>query len=895
MNFIKKHPGRILFSFSLVLSFGWLPAARPATEIFDAQPAAKKFISFDERSFLIQGMKTFLISGSIHYTRVPRELWQDRLLRAKTAGFNAITTYVFWNAHEPENGQFDFSGNKDLSAFLKLCTELRTFVIVRLGPYSCAEIDLGGFPAWLAVEKGVRLRTDDPEYLKYVDAWFEKLLPIVAQHQVHKGGCVIMVQLENEYKGEGDTEEDPYLAHLQKKALEMGIEVPMFFSGLHHGHDPAGDTPWPRTGKSPWFTTEFWTGWYDRFGELSEEEIDRYDRATRKIMAFGGAGYNYYMLHGGTNWGYTSNDEISTSYDFAAPIGESGALRKSYFRFKRDAIFAASFAHILSRGTTDEKGLAVSSGDLDHYLCRTPRGNILFLDNSHAEPITTKIKIEKHLPIPMVKPMTLLPGEIVPVFVDYPMGGGVTIAHCAANLLTMRRLRDRSFIFLYGREKQYGEIVFQLKGSLRLISGIDSYIIDATGSTLIVSFEFPGEWEKKDFAFTCGLANIQVVALNENLAGRIWVDPLRGRPAIVVGPYYLPEIDQEDKSLRVAAQFRGDEEACYIYTGDPMAVEEERSSGLISFQRDQANLCLNGKLSAFSDPPEVPHLGEWRFAPAAPEASPGFDDSDWVSSENPTDMGAMPGAHRTFYGWYRCGFESPEEGSGKVEFPFAGDTIYVFVNGNLVGKADERGPQSVSVPVQKGKNLLAVLARHSGRDKLYSFKGVAGLKVATGIHGPVKLSTDSSSQVLKGWRYRPGLVGEQEGWFRPQAESAVKWRPLSETKRPEIPTFFAGSFRYRRSPGFSDVLRLKTTGLSRGTLWLNGRIIGQYVPGGEYYLPEPWLQSKNLVVIADEQGKSPEHVSLVREPQATSRTLEVYLKAPAAEEPRPRPTGEQEK
>jgi beta-galactosidase len=851
--------------------------ASPNAEIFHEQEAAKKFITFDKDNFIIHGLRVFLTSGSIHYTRVPRELWRDRLVRAKMAGFNTIMTYVSWNAHEPEEGQFDFSGNKDLSAFLDVCKEVRLCVIVRLGPYSCAEWDLGGFPAWLAIGKGVRLRTDDPEYLKYVDRWFEKLLPIVAGHQIHKGGRVIMVQLENEYKGGWGTDEDAYLAHLRKKALEMGIEVPMYYSGLHHSHDPAGGEPIARTGNSPWFSTEFWPGWYDRFGELPEEDIQKYERATWKVIAFGGAGYNYYMLHGGTNWGYTSNDEISTSYDFSAPIGESGVLRKSYFRFKKLAIFAATFGHITSHGEFDEEGFKVNSGELKHYLRSTPRGKILFLGNPDDKPITTRIEVEGHPAIPMVKPLTVLPREMHPLILDMTLTGSVTLFHCASKVLAMRRMGKRIFILLYGREGEPGEIVFKLRGSLRLISGITSYIIDARGQTLIVSFDFPGAWQKNDFAFECGATTIQVVALNDRLAERAWFDPFTAGSAIAVGPYYVREFAQEENSVSITAEFRGDEEACYIYTAQPMLPHPEKSTKLFSFEFDKANVCLTGKPTALPDPPAIPELTDWRSASAALEADPKFDDSGWLSSDDPRDMGAMPGAHKSFYGWYRCSFDSPASGEGKIEFPFAGDTIYVFVNGKLVGKADGKGPQSVSIPVQGGKNLLAVLARHSGRDKLYNFSGVAGLKVATGIHGPVKLTVGSESNVLKGWRYRAGLIGEEEGWYAPEKQSAVDWRPLADAERPPTATFYAARFSYKPRPDFSEILRLKTKGMSRGTLWLNGRIIGQYVPDGEYYLPEPWLNQDNLIVLADEEGKSPDRVTLLREAPAAAHRVRIEL------------------
>lgn len=879
MRFVRNRFAKVLFFVSPLVLLGLLTSALPNSEIFHEQEAAKKFVTFDNQSFVVEGFRTFLTCGEIHYTRVPRELWRDRLLRAKMAGFNTIATYVFWNAQEPEEGQFDFSGNKDLSAFLDVCKEVRMYVFVRLGPYSCAEWDLGGFPGWLAVGKGVRLRTDDPEYLKYVDRWFEKLLPIVAQHQIHKGGRVIMVQLENEYKGGWGTDEDAYLAHLRKKALESGIEVPMFYSGLHHSHDPGGDKPIERTGNSPWFSTEFWPGWYTRFGELPEEDIAKYERGTWKLIAFGGAGYSYYMLHGGTSWGYTSNDEISTSYDFGAPIGESGVLRNSYFRFKKPAIFGATFGHITSQGKSEEEGFKIKAGELKYYLRSTPRGKILFLDNPGDKPISTQVEIEGRLPVPMIKPFTMEPKEMRPTILDLALGGGVTVTHCASKVLTLRRLGDRTFVFLYGREGEPGEIVFNLTGSLRLISGIPNYIIDATGRTLIVSFDFPRPWQKQDFAFMCGAATIHVVAMNENLAERAWFDPFTSGPAIIIGSYYVREFSQdtERKTVSISAEFRGDEEACYIYTPQPMQPDPEKSSKLFSFEPDKANHCLNGKAAGYPHSPELPKLREWRFAVGAPEADRKFDDSAWLATDAPKDMGAMPGAHRTFYGWYRCAVDSPTGGDAKIEFPFAGDTIYVFVNGKLAARADGKGPQSISVPLKEGNNVFAVLARHSGRDKLYDFSGVAGLKVATGIHGPVKLTIGSESKALEGWRYRAGLIGEDKEWYALDKQSAVEWEPLADAKDLALPTFYAARFSYKPTPDFSEILRLKTKGMSHGTLWLNGRIIGQYIPDGEYYLPGPWLQDENLVILADEEGKSPESVALVRENPAAAHLVSIVL------------------
>ena len=164
--------------------------------IFPPAVAAKSFIDFDARGFLMGGKRVFLVSAGMEYARVPRALWQDRLLRLKRAGFNCIEIYTFWNFHEPGEGQFDFSGDHDLEAFLRLVQRMGLYAIVRVGPYYCAEWDNGGYPLWLRFKPGVRVREDNAEFEKYVDRFFDKLLPIVNRQQIHHGGAVVLVQVQ---------------------------------------------------------------------------------------------------------------------------------------------------------------------------------------------------------------------------------------------------------------------------------------------------------------------------------------------------------------------------------------------------------------------------------------------------------------------------------------------------------------------------------------------------------------------------------------------------------------------------------------------------------------------------------------------------------------------------
>ena len=237
--------------------------------IFPSAADAKPFIDYDRKGFLINGKRTFIVSAGIEYARVPRGLWHDRLLKLKRGGFNAVEIYTFWNYHEPREGEFDFSGDQDLDAFLKLVKQLDMYAIVRVGPYYCGEWTMGGFPIWLKFKPGLHVRENNPQFLTAVGNFFDRLIPIVSKNQIHRGGPVIMVQLENEHRaGWGTVVPNKYFQFLIDKTRSLGMEVPYFFSGLHPGNDPAGnlkslDDP---NRPNPWFSTEYWGVWFSNYG-----------------------------------------------------------------------------------------------------------------------------------------------------------------------------------------------------------------------------------------------------------------------------------------------------------------------------------------------------------------------------------------------------------------------------------------------------------------------------------------------------------------------------------------------------------------------------------------------------------------------------------------------------
>ncbi|KAL9681276.1 hypothetical protein QQ045_013058 [Rhodiola kirilowii] len=352
----------------LVSEFAFVPAEALITGVSSrchhsttrhGKDQAGKFEIADDK-FWKDGKPFRIIGGDLHYFRVLPEYWEDRLLRAKALGLNAIQTYVPWNLHEPKPGQFNFEGVANLNLFLLLCQKLGLLVLLRPGPYICGEWDFGGFPPWLlAMEPAPRLRSSDPSFLYQVRKWWDTLLPRVAPYLYKNGGPIAMVQIENEFGSYGD--DQAYLhklvgfarGHLgediilyttdggSRQLLEKGtIRGNTVFSAVDFS---TGEEPGPifelqkefnSPGKSPPLCSEFYTGWLTHWEETIAQRDGDYIAAKVQNVLSQNASLVLYMAHGGTNFGLYSGANTGanesdflpdlTSYDYDAPISESG-------------------------------------------------------------------------------------------------------------------------------------------------------------------------------------------------------------------------------------------------------------------------------------------------------------------------------------------------------------------------------------------------------------------------------------------------------------------------------------------------------------------------------------------------------------------------------------------
>jgi len=315
--------------------------------------------------FLLNGKPVSLLSGEMHYSRIPHQYWRHRLQMMKAMGLNTVATYVFWNLHEPEPGKWDFTGDRNLAEFIRTAGEEGMMVILRPGPYVCAEWEFGGYPWWLQNVEGMEIRRDNPEFLHYTELYLKRLFQEVGDLQITNGGPIIMVQAENEFGSYVSQRKDisleehrRYNAAIKKQLADAGFNVPLFTSDgswLFEGGVTEGALPTANgegnianlkkvvdqyhNGEGPYMVAEFYPGWLDHWAEpFQSVSASKIARKTEEYLQ-NDVSFNYYMVHGGTNFGFTAGANYDndhdiqpdlTSYDYDAPISEAGWVTPKY-------------------------------------------------------------------------------------------------------------------------------------------------------------------------------------------------------------------------------------------------------------------------------------------------------------------------------------------------------------------------------------------------------------------------------------------------------------------------------------------------------------------------------------------------------------------------------------
>lgn len=322
----------------------------------------KHHFSLGKTDFLMDGKPFQVISGEMHPARIPHEYWRHRIQMAKAMGCNTIAAYVFWNYHEIKDGVFDFkTGNKNIAEFIRICKEEGMWVMLRPGPYVCAEWDFGGLPTSLLKIPDIKIRCMDSRYMSAVTRYVNALAKEVAPLQCSNGGPIVMVQVENEYGSYANDKE--YLEALRKLWLKGGINVPFYtadgptaymleagnIDGAAIGLDSGGsdgdfEQAKKRNANVPSFSSETYPGWLTHWGEKFAKPDTNGLKKEVEYLLKNKKSFNLYVIHGGTNFGYTAGANAFsptayqpdiTSYDYDAPIDEQGNATAKYYMLKR--------------------------------------------------------------------------------------------------------------------------------------------------------------------------------------------------------------------------------------------------------------------------------------------------------------------------------------------------------------------------------------------------------------------------------------------------------------------------------------------------------------------------------------------------------------------------------
>lgn len=850
-----------------------------ALTICQAQESPRPFsnperIRYDSHCLTIDGKDVFIYSGAFHYFRCPKELWAERFKKIKAAGFNTVETYVPWNWSEREmpSGLDDFSkvDLSDLDDWLSMAEDKGFYIIVRPGPYICAEWDTGGFPQWLLAKKpayydGQWLRSDNASFLAWSEHWYAAVCPVIAKHQIthkRKGKPgVILMQLENEYDFEKfpDQVKINHIRALAHDARTAGIDVPLFTCWTHQvrgSSDPVlrgiFDTcnfypRWnvdgelnPKIAKlrdeqpdAPLMTTELQGGWFSNVGGQLSEDQDGLTGAqinylTMVALADGDTLMNYYMLFGGSNFGDSAARAITTTYDYNAPIREWGGVGDRYRRVWAIGQMLAEHGTRLARAekvdctvkTEDANGKPVKNIDIVMRLAK---------DGSRYLFVRTSQRAEPRQGVAHVTPKMGGP-EMVFNFALQPLGAKVLYLPVGVT------------------DADQGEWLPKTPPDFVRPTNLPP-------SVQITSARYQGDpgpshWTR--IMDQQGLAQLGVydsdfvyykATMSDSLKTNLLVSysPKDAVLALANGKP-APIIAKAQDSTRFLLP-PGYNEVVYLYEnlGHPnFGPTIEEPSGILRTE--------------LIEPPKISRvLNSWRMQEVSstdpgPEVTRSYIDDDWAKlPSNKLQTNSLAPGHTAVY---RTTVNLTEDDFGNgvklnLTFDRIDDLGWIYVNGELIGKTtDFSHPYTFETTgeLQPGLNVIAVIVHNK--------EGPGG--ISSVVLGPQPETREVRLDAFG----RPAGI-EQEWWkpsLRDRDWSPVPIGPNSVAPEGTMLAWYRMNFRLPSTKSHVWVpWRLHLNANGNGFLYLNGHALGRYWQAGpqhDFFLPECWLESENLVALS---------------------------------------------
>jgi hypothetical protein len=884
-----------------------------SVETLLASPAQTEFenpqiIKYDSSCFTLYRKDTMIASGAFHYTRCPKPLWRDRLAKFKAAGFNTVESYAFWNYHEPEKGKSNLT---DFEDFIKLVHEMGLYMIARPGPYVCAEWHRGGFPDWVAAMR-FPLRSNHPESIKTSQHWFDQVLPLIQHHQVSVNGPIIMVQVENEYDfspNMPDVAKREYVRALANMVWSAGINVPVitcwtrqarensdpdmakimdtcnFYPGWNIVKEVVPELQKLRKEEpdSPLAISELQGGWFSDFGgklSIKQNGVDaeQLDTLTKTVLEQGVTSFSYYMGFGGTNFDWAAKN-LTTSYDYAAPIREPGGLWDKYYAAHGICEFLRLHGDVLARAKALEGGADSTNPNVSVTNRVNGKSGVVFIrENANAQQhykvsfTDPNSPTKRRISAPREGELEIGPREMKMLAVQVPIPGS-QLRYSTAEVLSHGTNLDRHFLILYDVPGRAAEVSLATRDEPK----IDGETLYQYWDQEYESVVFGVRFEKTE-KFLLVNEHLLVILLPRERALRSWVADFPSK--------VFPYLDESDPKSFTAA-FISDS---YMFAGS--GTQKNRVWAEMDFLPGQHEVMLlvpNKPAKTWVDGvlTEVTYEREHRTArlnittPPLPyrpiDLSSGqawvekFDTSSGHWQSGPPAALEDSGPDPYGYVKYKAQFDYANQAKMFIS-TFAKDALKVFINGKLVDEA-LKPAKSASFDLAKyatpGANTLEIAYEAFGAEN-----GDVALGDLKGIES-VRLGSDAQSgAAISAWQIQcnPALMRGR----KVDPAFAAAWSPASYQGSAAadalVPAFTWYQTKFSLpaiDPGWLVPWKLTFDADRDALIYLNGKFVGRYAtvgPQKEFYLPGPYFASagENALTFVLAYTDKPTHLRALR-------------------------------
>jgi len=872
-------------------------------------------ITWDKYSLQIDNKKIFLLGGEFHYWRVPdRERWEDILKMYKTAGLNCIRIYFHWGYHNPAEGNFYFSENRDVDYLLNLCEDIGLYVFVAQGPYICAEANAGGFPGWLLAKRKVRIRhmkglnevEYDPEYMKYCRSWYKEIISHLKPHQIteNPNGCIIGFQIENEYH-EGGSGLRRYIEELVQYAHEFGITVPTFHNDVMEAGSwnglvdlcafdkypvwaatslKEGVIPQWKTGnfslkidkiekkvrsfggeisKSPIFIPELQGGWFNHWGiPYGYDELYNFYGSTfqktilNSLAAQGVSIMVLYMFYGGTTWGSVPGPEVYTSYDYSSAIREFGYQSNRLRHVRLFSLFVQSFKESFLKS---DYVMNPSIGcNIKKVFLRQRHGldgtDYYFFRNFNKEKIQDfKILLSNGIQIPTEGTHKLDPRDSYIAIGNHEING-FFILFCSLNIIIKGNYADGTLFVLIqnGGELLLNGTEFDIKGDIKkhIQDNFTRFSFPKKGKSCIISPK------GKKFFIIC-IAKEEALTLNADFSET----DLR----LAWGVYSLLFTNKNTLEIETFSEHLVWLLSNQVSISNFSEVKDSIIPGL-----------KTGRLGSSIKIPEVTFEKWYRLKT---NWSNKLNQKVWKIIDINTERDPIDHHFTCGHVLYMCEFVNMNEEQLTLTISSRHKTA-IWLNNHFIGghetyslHADEPGAMNGRDPPQLGTqsydllninksepNVLFIITENLGHNKMFygndvrNPRGILSAKFSSKLNSEEWYISGINTTELEQAYNTAGLPGEKSDYHLGKGENWIELQQGPTISPEDQIVWYKTKFKWKIETDKRMPLRINIQGKHNVHIFLNGMYIGNYWgaygPQHDFYLMDKLLKEDNILVLA---------------------------------------------